>query len=248
VTVIDETFAKQAFPGQDPIGKRLYMEPFDEGEGPSWFEIVGVAANMKFHGFEESAPLPVAFFSLDQVKRTTQVLFVRAGSRAQSLGKNVREIVAAVDPSQPVFDVRTMQQRVEETWTAHRLLTFLLGIFSLLALVLATIGLYGVIAYAALGRLREIGVRFALGAQRADIRSLIVGHGLRLLGAGLLIGTTGAVAFSRLLRSFLFGVDPLDPAIYLAVGGVLALAALLAAWLPARRASRVDPIVILRTD
>lgn len=248
VTVIDETFAKQAFPGQDPIGKRLYMEPFDEGEGPSWFEVVGVAANMKFHGFEESAPLPVAYFSLDQVKRTTQVLFVRAGSRAQSLGKNVREIVASVDPSQPVFDVRTMQQRVEETWTAHRLLTFLLGIFSLLALVLATIGLYGVITYTALGRLREIGVRFALGAQRADIRSLIVRHGLRLLGAGLLIGTAGAIASSRLLRSFLFGVDPLDPAIYLAVGGVLALAALLAAWLPARRASRVDPIVILRTD
>jgi putative ABC transport system permease protein len=248
VTVIDENFAKQAFPGQDPIGKRIYSEPFDEGEGPSWFEIVGVVANVKFHGFEETAPLPVAYFSLDQVKRTSQVLLVRAGTHAKSIEKPVRDIVASVDPSQPVFDVRTMQERVEETWTAHRLVTFLLGIFSLLALVLATVGLYGVIAYTALGRLREIGVRFALGAQRSDIRALIVGHGLRLLGSGLLIGAAGAFAASRLLRSFLFGVSPLDPAIYLAVGGVLALAALLAAWVPARRASRVDPIVILRTE
>jgi putative ABC transport system permease protein len=248
VTVIDEAFARQAFPGQDPIGKRLYAEPFDEGEGPSWFQIVGVVANMKFHGFEETAPLPVAYFSLGQVKRDSQVLFVRAGSRAKSLEKNVREIVASVDPSQPVFDVRTMQERVEETWTAHRLLTFLLGIFSLLALALATVGLYGVIAYTALRRLREIGVRIALGAQRADIRALILGHGLRLLGAGLLIGAAGALACSRLLRSFLFGVSPLDPAIYLAVGGLLALAALLAAWLPARRASRVDPVTILHAE
>ena len=248
VTVIDETFAKQAFPGQDPVGKRLYAEPFDEGEGPSWFQIVGVVANMKFHGFEEKAPLPVAYFSLGQVKRDSQVLFVRTGSRANSLDKNVREIVASVDPAQPVFDVRTMQERVEETWTAHRLLTFLLGIFSLLALALATIGLYGVIAYTALRRLREIGVRFALGAQRADIRSLILGHGFRLLGAGLLIGAGGALACSRLLRSFLFGVNPLDPSIYLAVGGLVALAALLAAWLPARRASRIDLLTILRAE
>src|SRR6185295_2550965 len=159
-------------------------------------------ANMKFHGFEEAAPLPVAYFSLGQVKRDSQVLFVRAGSRTKSIEKIVREIVASVDPAQPVFDVRTMQERVEETWTAHRLLTFLLGIFSLLALALATVGLYGVIAYTALRRLREIGVRIALGAQRADIRALILGHGLRLLGAGLLIGAAGALAGSRLLRSF----------------------------------------------
>ena len=248
VAVIDETFAKQAFPGQDPIGKRLYMEPFDEGEGPSWFQVVGVVANMKFHGFGQPAPLPVAFFSLDQVKRTTQVLLVRAGSRAKSLEKPIRDIVAAVDPAQPVFDVRMMQDRVEETWAAHRLLTFLLGVFSLLALVLATIGLYGVIAYNALGRVREIGVRFALGAQRADICALILGHGLRLLVAGLLIGAAGAIAGSRLLGSFLFNVHPIDPAIYLMVGGVLALSTLLAAWLPARRASHVDPIVTLRAE
>jgi putative ABC transport system permease protein len=248
VAVVDQRFAEQVFPGQDPIGKRIYTEPFDEGEGPSWFQIVGVVANMKFRGFEETAPLPVAYFSLGQVKRDSQVLFVRAGSQAKLLEKTVRAIVASIDPAQPVFDVRTMQERVEETWATHRLLSLLLGVFALLALALATVGLYGVIAYTALRRLREIGLRFALGAQRADIRALIVGHGLRLLGLGLAIGAAGALVSSRVLRSVLFEINPLDPTIYLGVGLLLGLAALLAAWLPARRASQVDPVVLLHTE
>jgi putative ABC transport system permease protein len=248
VAVVDQRFAEQVFPGQDPIGKRIYTEPFDEGEGPSWFQIVGVVANMKFRGFEETAPLPVAYFSLGQVKRDSQVLFVRAGSQAKLLEKTVRAIVASIDPAQPVFDVRTMQERVEETWATHRLLSLLLGVFALLALALATVGLYGVIAGTALRRLREIGLRFALGAQRADIRVLIVGHGLRLLGLGLAIGAAGALVSSRVLRSVLFEINPLDPTIYLGVGLLLGLAALLAAWLPARRASQVDPVVLLHTE
>ena len=248
VAVVDQRFAEQVFPGQDPIGKRIYTEPFDEGEGPSWFQIVGVVANMKFRGFEETAPLPVAYFSLGQVKRDSQVLFVRAGSQGKSLEKTVHAIVASIDPAQPVFDVRTMQERVEETWATHRLLSLLLGVFALLALALATVGLYGVIAGTALRRLREIGLRFALGAQRADIRALIVGHGLRLLGLGLAIGAAGALVSSRVLRSVLFEINPLDPTIYLGVGLLLGLAALLAAWLPARRASQVDPVVLLHTE
>ena len=214
VVVIDQTFAEQAFPGQDPIGKRLFMEPFDEGEGASWFQIVGVVARMKFHGFDDTAPLPNAYFSLDQVKRTTQVLFVRAGSRAESLQKTVREIVASVDPAQPVFDVRTMQERVEETWATHRLLTFLLTIFALLALGLATVGLYGVIAYTSLRRLREIGVRIALGAQRFQIQNLILSHGMKLLAIGVMLGIAGAIAISHLLRSILFQVQPADLGIF----------------------------------
>jgi ABC-type antimicrobial peptide transport system permease subunit len=164
------------------------------------------------------------------------------------LEKTVRAIVASIDPAQPVFDVRTMQERVEETWATHRLLSLLLGVFALLALALATVGLYGVIAGTALRRLREIGLRFALGAQRADIRVLIVGHGLRLLGLGLAIGAAGALVSSRVLRSVLFEINPLDPTIYLGVGLLLGLAALLAAWLPARRASQVDPVVLLHTE
>ena len=248
VTVIDQTFAEQAFPGQDPIGKRLFMEPFDEGEGPSWFEVVGVVARMKFHGYDETTPLPNAYFSLDQVKRTTQVLFVRAGSQAKSLEKTVREIVASVDPAQPVFDVRTMQERVEETWATHRLLTFLLTIFAVLALGLATVGLYGVIAYTSLRRLREIGVRIALGAQRFQIQNLILSHGVKLLAVGLALGIAGAVAVSHLLRSVLFQVQPADLEIFFGVGAILAFATFAASWLPAWRASHVDPLITLRTE
>jgi putative ABC transport system permease protein len=248
VTVIDQRFAEQAFPGQDPIGKRIYAEPFDEGEGPSWFQIVGVVANIKFHGFEETAPLPVAFFSLAQVKRTSQVLLIRAGRGAKSLKEEIATIVASIDPNQPVFDVRTMQERVEQTWAPHRLLSFLLTIFAGLALALAAIGLYGVVTYTALRRWREIGLRFALGAQRADIRALVLGHGLRLLAAGLILGGSGALICARLLRTFLFGVNAFDPAIYLAASALLALAVLIACWLPARRAALVEPIVVLRSE
>jgi putative ABC transport system permease protein len=249
VVVIDQTFADHAFPGQDPIGQRLFMEPFDEGEGPSWFHVVGVVARMKFHGFAEAAaPLPNAYFSLDQVKRTTQVLFVRAGSRATSLEKPIREIVASIDPAQPVFDVRLMEERVEETWMMHRLVAFLLTIFALLALGLATIGLYGVIAYASLRRLREIGVRLALGAQRFQIQNLILSHGAKLLAVGLILGVGGAFAVSHWLRSILFQVQPADLGIFLGVGAILSLATVAASWLPARRSARVDPMITLRSE
>ena len=248
VTVIDQTFAEQAFPGQDPIGKRLFMEPFDEGEGASWFEVVGVVARMKFHGFDETAPLPNAYFSLDQVKRTTQVLFVRAGSQAKSLEKTVREIVASVDPAQPVFDVRTMQERVEETWAMHRLLAFLLTIFALLALGLATVGLYGVIAYTSLRRLREIGVRIALGAQRFQIQNLILSHGVKLLAVGVVLGIAARSPSRICCAAFLFQVQPADLEIFFGVGAILAIATFAASWLPAWRASHVDPLITLRTE
>jgi putative ABC transport system permease protein len=248
VVVIDQSLAEQFFPGKDPIGQRLLMEPFDEGEEGALFQIVGIVAPMKFRGFDDPQPAPVAYFSLKQIKRTSLVLFVRAGSRAKSLEKSLRETVASVDPAQPVFDIRTMQERVEETWTAQRLLTFLLTIFAALALGLATIGLYGVIAYTSLRRLREIGVRLALGAQRIQIQTLILSHGMRLLALGVVLGIGGALALSRLLRSVLFQVQSGDLEIYLAVGVVLFFATFAASWLPARRASRVDPLVTLRSE
>ena len=248
VVVIDQTLAEQFFPGEDPIGKRLLMVPFDEGEGDALFQIVGVVARMKFQGFDDPSTLPVAYFSLGQVKRDGLVLFVRAGARAKSLENAVRETVAAIDPAQPVFDVRLMEDRVAETWATQRLLTFLLGIFAALALGLATIGLYGVIAFTALRRLREIGVRLALGAQRFQIQSLILAHGMKLLGAGTVLGIGGAIALSRLLRSVLFQVETTDLEVYLGVGALLLGTTIAACWLPARRAARVDPMITLRSE
>ena len=246
--VIDQTLAEQYFRGEDPIGKRLTSEPDGEGAEAGMFEIVGVVARMRFRGFDDPTPLPAMFFSQAQIQRTGLVLLVRSTVGKGALEKSIREIIASVDPTQPVFEVRSMMQRVEETWAAPRLLTFLLVIFAGLALVLATIGLYGVISYTALRRMREIGVRLALGAQRGDIRGLIVGQGMRLLVIGLAIGVVGGLACSRLLRSFLYEVQAVDLTVYLVVSVLLAFAAAIASWIPARRAARLDPMITLRAE
>jgi putative ABC transport system permease protein len=249
VVIIDQTLAEMTFKRQDPIGKRLLVDTeSDSSEGPRLHEIVGVVPHLKVRGYDDATPVPGFFFPQSQVGRTNQVLFVRASGNVKRLEKPVREIVARLDPSQPVFDVRSMEERVAETWAPHRLLTFLLAIFACLALLLAALGLYGVLAFTALRRMREIAVRLALGATRAHVRGLILGQGLRLFGIGIGLGALGVIASVSLIRSFLFGVTPLDLQVYIAVGLILSLVTMLAAWIPARRASRVDPIIALRTE
>jgi putative ABC transport system permease protein len=247
VVMVDQSVAEQFFPGQNPIGKRLRIDPDDTGK-PRFFEIVGVVARMKLRGFDQISSLPIVYFPQQQVERTNYVLLVRAKVPPGSLEKPIREIVASIDPAQPVFEVRPMLERVQETWAASRFISFLLLIFSGLALLLSMVGLYGVLSYNALLRLREIGIRLALGAQRSDIRTLILGQGIRLLGVGLTIGLAGVIAFSRVLHSFLFEVSAIDLPIYFGASLLLALAALLACWIPARRAAGVDPIVTLRSE
>jgi predicted lysophospholipase L1 biosynthesis ABC-type transport system permease subunit len=248
VIVIDQDVAERYFPGEDPIGKRLSIDAGNDNEGSVLHEIIGVVARMRFHGFDEVAPLPVIYFSQGQAQRNSLVLFVRAGSGLKSLEKPIRQIVTSIDPAQPVFEVRTMLDRVQETWATQRLLTFLLSVFAGLALLLATIGLYGLLSYTTLKRLREIGLRLALGARPAQIRTLILSHGMQLLLIGGIIGLVSAVALSRFLQSILFEVRAADPKIYLGVGTLLLFSAFIACWIPARRASRVDPMVALRED
>jgi putative ABC transport system permease protein len=247
VTIIDQSLADQFYPGKNPVGKRLRIDPDDTGK-PRFFEIVGVVARMKLRGFDQISSLPIAYFPQTQVERSNFVLMVRTKNAPASLEKSIRAAVASVDPAQPVYEIRPMLERVEETWAAPRFISFLLVVFAGLALLLSTVGLYGVLSYSALRRLREIGIRLALGAQRSDIRRLILGQGIRLLTLGLTIGFAGIFAFARVLRSFLFEVDAVDLPIYLGVSLLLAFAALLACWLPARRASRVDPLVTLHAE
>ncbi len=247
VTVIDQLLAEKNFPGEDPIGKRLRMDPSDSGETKMW-EIVGVVGRIKARAFDDIDTLPVAYFPQRQVERTNYTLLVRSDLPVGSLERSIRETVASIDPAQPVFEVRTMLERVQETWARSRFMTFLLAIFAGLALVLSMVGLYGVLAFSALRRLREIGVRLALGATRSHIHSLILGEGVRLLALGLALGLIGAVACSRVLGSFLFEVNAVDPAIYGLVGILLAAAALAACWFPAHRAARTDPIITLRAE
>jgi len=247
VTVIDQLLADKIFPGEDPIGKRLRMDPADTGKNQMW-EIVGVVGRMKARAFDDIDTLPVVYFPQRQVERTNYTLLIRTNVPAGSMERTIRETVASIDPAQPVFEVRSMFSRVRDTWAHSRFMSFLLLIFAGLALTLSMVGLYGVLAFTALRRLREIGVRLALGATRSHIRVLILGQGLRLLALGLFIGVAAAIGSSRVLGSFLFEVRAIDPALYALVSIFLALAAMLACWIPARRASRVDPIVTLRAE
>ncbi|HSV63580.1 MAG TPA: ADOP family duplicated permease, partial [Chthoniobacterales bacterium] len=247
VIIVDQLLADRYFPGQDAVGKRLQMHTGEKGE-KEYRLIVGVAPHLKVYGFEETTILPQAYLPMTQQPQTGLVVLLRTTLSPKALEKPVRDIVASLDPAQPAFEFKTMQERVEETWATPRLMSFLLVCFAMLALTLAIVGLYGVMSFNGLRRMREIGVRLALGAMPAQIRTMMVGQGMRLLGCGLLLGFAGAFAFSRVIRSLLFGVSVNDPLIYGSVSLVLGCAALFACWVPARRASRVNPMITLRAE
>jgi putative ABC transport system permease protein len=246
VVIVDQLMVEKYFGGGDPIGKRVRMQVSETGR--EWRTIVGVVPHLKVYGFDEPTSLPQAYLPLTQSPQTGLVILLRTSLPPQSLEEPVRQIVAALDPAQPAFEFRTMQERVEETWATPRLLSFLLSVFAALALTLAVIGIYGVMAYNGLRRTRQIALRLALGAQRSQVVTMMLRQGLRLLAAGLVLGFTGAFAASRVMRSILFGVNASDPAIYLLVSLLLALTAAFACWIPARRASRVDPMITLRAE
>ena len=248
VIIIDQLTADRYFPGEDAVGKRIGMYVGGENDQRIYRTVIGVVPHLKVYGFEGTNELPQAYLSMRQQPQNGLVVLLRTAMSPKSLEKPVRDIVASLDPAQPAFEFKTMQERVEETWATPRLMSFLLVCFATLALTLAIVGLYGVMAYNGLRRMREIGVRLALGAMPAQIRMMMLGQGMRLLVAGLIIGFIGAVAMSRVIRSVLFGVAASDPFIYATVTLVLIAAAIVACWFPARRASRVDPIVTLRAE
>ena len=248
VVIIDQAMVDQYFPNEDPIGKRIAVDTGNDEEGNVMSEIVGVVARMRFHAVDEMAPLPVIYCSLGQAQRTSLTLFVRSAIGLAALDRSTRDAVTSVDSSLPVFDVRPMSDRVRETWGTQRLLSFLFSVFAALALTLATIGLYGLLAYTTTKRIREIGIRLALGARPAQVRTMILSHGMQLLLVGSIIGLVSAITLSRFLQRVLFEASGADSRIYLGVAAVMFAATMLACWLPARRASRVDPMVALRIE
>src|SRR5438270_4118005 len=181
VIIIDQGLAEQFFPGEDPVGKRLSVDAGNDEEGYVMSEIVGVVGRMRFHAVDEMTPLPVIYCSMAQAQRTSLGLFVRSSLSSASLSKAIRDAATSIDSNQPIYDPRPMLDRVQETWGTHRLLSFLFSIFAGLALLLATIGLYGLLAYTTLKRVPEIGIRLALGARPSQIRTLILSHGMHLL-------------------------------------------------------------------
>jgi predicted permease len=254
VMIINQTLAREAFPAQDAVGKRIACcEPGPDGS-PNWKEVVGVVADVRAQGLAEE-PVPEFYLPMLQAPVAawswtdrTMTVAVRSGADAASIMGPLRRAVAEVDPSVPLYDLGTMQGRVIESLAQSRFTTMLLTAFGALALILAAIGVYGVISYGVAQRTQEIGIRVALGARRGDVLAMVVRHGAVLAAVGLAVGLAGALLLSRLLGSLLFRISPTDPPTFATGVVVLTAVAVLAAALPAMRAARTDPMVALRND
>jgi predicted permease len=242
VAVISETMARRYWPGENPLGKRFGVNC--SGTPCQWNSIVGVVADVKELG-ATAEPVSAMYF-LGTMREMT--LVVRAAQDPTNLIADVRGIIRSVDPDQPIADIRTLENIVSESDAPQRLTMLIAGLFAALALLLAMIGLYGVIAYSVAQRNHEFGIRMALGAARGDILHLIVTQGFRLALAGIIVGMAGALALTRVLASLLFGITPTDPITFGAVAILLVGLVLLACYIPARRAAKVDPMVALRCE
>ncbi len=241
--VINEELARKYFPNEDPIGKRLAYWWGDMLSG----EIVGIVGNVREVGLDQD-PAPAIYRTTVQEPVGTLTLVVRTAGDPAALASTVGAIVRQIDPDQPLSEVRTMEEVVSRTVARPRLVLTLLGAFAGMALLLAGLGLYAIIAYAVAQRSQEIGVRVALGADRSDVLRLIIRHGMVLTGAGLAIGLAVALVATRAMESLLYGVSATDPLTMLGVAVFLLGIAVLASWLPARRATRLDPVVTLRNE
>lgn len=246
VMIVSQAFADSFFPGEDPIGKRI-GNGHPEDEGFTWSTIVGVVGSTRHTGLD-GEPRIEAYEPLAQAPFPYITLVLRTGVPPASLVGPLRRAVAEVDPTQPVERIHTMAEIIHESLARQRIHALLLGLFAALALAMAAVGLYGVMAFSVAARTREIGIRVAVGAGRWDVVRLVLLQAGRLLLAGLAFGCAGGLLVGRLMRSFLYGVPPADPPSFVAGILTLSLAALLASVLPARRALRTDPIVALRSE
>src|SRR5436853_5011616 len=244
VVVISEKTAQHYWPEQDPIGKRL--KPGRTDSDVPWREVIGVVKDVRQNDFI-AQPKMQMYLNYRQLKNVAaNALVVRTSVEPMSLATSVRNAIWAVDKDQPVADIDTMDHVISEAIARQRFSMLLLGVFATLALVLAAVGIYGVMSYSVAQRTHEIGIRMALGAQRADVLKLTIGNGLKLVGAGLLIGLAGAFALTRVMSSLLFGISATDPITFLAISLTLLAVAIVASYLPALRATRVDPMLALR--
>jgi predicted permease len=244
VMVIDETLARQYWPDEDPIGKHMRLG----GPTVPWSTIIGVVGHAKQSDLAGDTVKGKYYMPTFQQSFPITSFIVRTQSDPAVLTAPIRAAVQAVDPSQAVSQIRTMSEMVSESLAPRRFVVTLLGIFAGMALLMAVIGLYGVISYSVTQRTQEIGIRMALGAQRSEILGMVIGQGMRLAGIGAGVGLAASLAISRVLQNQLFHVSPFDPLTFTATALVLIGAALLASYVPARRATRVDPMDALRYE
>jgi len=243
--IVDEEFARRHWPNEDPVGKRIL---WGQGSDDPPLTIVGVVGRVKLYKPNEPAGFVQGYFPFFEMPDNGMSFVVKTALEPEQMIAAARQQVQAVDADRPIYDIKTLTQLRAESIAPQRFNLLLLGLFAAVALVLAVVGIYGVMSYAVTQRTHEIGLRMALGAQTRDVLKLVVGQAMKLALVGVALGLMGAVALTRLMTNLLFGVSATDPATFAAIAVLLTLVALLACYLPARKATKVDPMVALRYE
>jgi putative ABC transport system permease protein len=249
VMIVNDAFAKKYYPNEDPIGRKVEIGA-GEGAARKRFktrEIVGIVGNIRSSNLTET-PQPAYYVPLPQLMYGPPTLLIRTQGEPAAITSEVRKILASMDSDAPLFTVRSMEDYLALALGRARFQTMLLSLFAGTALLLTAVGLYGVMAYAVGQRTHEIGVRMALGASRSDVLQMVLRRGVVLTTSGIIIGVVGAVALAKLIESLLYEIPPRDPLTYVGVCVVLACVAMLASYIPALRATRIDPMVALRYE
>ena len=251
VAIVNETFVKRFLPREEPLGKRLLIEELISGKmevaPPIPWEIAGVIADVKYRGLNRDTE-PVIYVPMMQSPWPGGRLALRTATDPLSVAQAARAALDRLDPDMPVTNVQTMEQIMVESMAQPRTQTWLIAAFAAVALALAALGIYGLISYSVAQSTRDMGIRIALGASAGHVLRLVLSRGMILTGAGLLLGLGGALALNRVLSTLLFGVTATDPWTFVSVSVLLALVALAAGLIPARRATRIDPVAALRFE
>jgi putative ABC transport system permease protein len=242
VVIISQSLAKHYFPNEDPVDHRLSPD-----NGENWFKIVGVVGDVKYYGLDKEA-LDTAYLPMDQEAMMASSLLIKTAGDPAKYAQQVREAVYSVDPEQPVSGIQTLDELRGDSLMQSRLTTFLLALFAGLALAIAATGLSGVVSLMVSQRTREIGIRMALGAQSTDVLRMVLLQGMRIISAGLVVGIVAALLFSRVMRALLFSTPVNDPVTFAAVALVFLAVGFLASYVPARRVTKVDPLIALRSE
>lgn len=251
VVIVDDRLARKFWPGQDPVGRRMFKPENPEeltkpGPNQQWFTVVGVVAETKMAGLvTDEDRTGTYYFPMAQNGTRSLSLAVRTSTDPVAIVPQVRRMLTGIDPELPLYSVRTMNERIDETLTDRRTPMVLAVMFGAVALFLAAIGLYGVLAYQVTQRRKVIGIRMALGSEPGGIFALVLREGVIVLAAGFTVGAAGAFAIRRTMETQLYGIGAMDPMVFGLVGGLLAVVALIACSVPARRAARIDPLVAL---
>jgi len=246
VVIINQTMAKRFWPGEDPLGRKISYGTNERNE-PNWLGIVGVVGDARHKGLDVDLR-PDAYVSYLQSPARYMTLVLRSASDPSGLTAAVGRDIRALDPDVPLYQVKTMREVVSGSISTRRFNMILLSLFAAVAVILAAVGLYGVMAYSVTQRTHEIGVRMALGAQQRDVLRMVVGQGMALALGGVVLGLASALATTRVLASLLFGVTVTDAGTFAVVAFLLTSIALLACYVPARRATKVDPMIALRYE